>query len=276
MFQTRFVWLIVMIFLLAGCSQNRDAAGNSAGVIQVGTLPLPTQQPTAAPSPVNTRVLPLDVLTPPARPSVTAIPDEALALVVEVIDGDTIAVVMDGDPLQQAYQVRYLGVDAPPNDDSNPWGVVAYETNHQLTNLKVVRLVRDETDFNDEGQLLRYVYLNDELLSLTLAEQGLVRAAVEAPDTAFEQEILAAEARAREEQLGLWGQRPPTPTVQSARTIVETAEPITPTVVLTTTITSPTDEAEAAEETPVATEEAATDEATAEPTVEATDTPETP
>jgi endonuclease YncB( thermonuclease family) len=201
---------------------------------------------------------------------VTAIPAEAVALVVEVIDGDTITVVMDGDPLQQAYQVRYIGVDAPPNDVSNPWGVVAYETNHQLTNLKVVRLVRDQTDLNEDDQLLRYVYIDDELLSVTLAEQGLVRAAIEEPDTAFAQEILAAEARAREEQLGLWGQQPPTPTAQSATTGVETSEIITPTIVVTGTAIPATSEAEATDETPVTTEEAATDEATAEPTAEAT------
>jgi len=276
MVQTRFVWLIVVVFLLVGCGQNRGAAGTSVGAIRMGTLDLPTEQPTAAPSPVSTRVLPLDVLTPPARPSVTAIPDEALALVVEVMDGDTISVVMDGDPLQRAYQVRYIGIEAPPNDAANPWGVVAYETNRKLTNLKVVRLVRDQTDFNNDDQLLRYVYLNDELLSVTLAEQGLVRAAIEEPDTAFAQQILAAEARAREEQLGLWGQQPPTPTAQSAPIDVETPELITPTVVITGTTIPATDEAEAADETSATTEEAATGEATAEPTAEATDAPEGP
>ena len=60
-------------------------------------------------------------------------------------DGDTIAVVMAGDPPSRVYTVRYLGIDAPPNEPDSPWGRVAYETNRKLTNLKAVRLVRDQS-----------------------------------------------------------------------------------------------------------------------------------
>ena len=76
-----------------------------------------------------------------------------------------------------------------------------------------VRLVRDKSDFDDEGRLLRYVYVDHELLSIILTEQGLARAAITQPDTRFEAEILEAEARARDGKLGLWGDSPPqTPT----------------------------------------------------------------
>jgi micrococcal nuclease len=269
-FRTRFIFLIVTI-VLVGC-QNSGATGSPGTVSGTGTFDLPTEQPTAAPSPVSTRVLPIEVLTPPPTATITPIPDETLGLVVNVIDGDTIAVVMDGDPMQRAYQVRYLGIDAPPNEPSSPWGVVAYETNRRLTNVKVVRLVRDQTDFDDEGHLLRHVYVDNQLLSVILAEQGLARAAAQAPNTQFEREIREAEAQAREEGLGLWGQQPPTPTAGPAAAAGETPTAVTPTPVITGTLTTPTEEAEPTGEAE-ATEEAtaeATEEATIEPTSEAT------
>jgi len=133
-------------------------------------------------------------------------------MVVEVIDGDTIAVVMDGDPMKLAYQVRYIGVDAPPNDADNPWGIAAYETNRKLANLKVVRLVRDETDFDDDGYLLRYVYAGDMLLNAEIVEQGLAEEVVTDPNTRLEAKIQAAEASAKGERLGIWSNKLPTAT----------------------------------------------------------------
>jgi len=240
--------------LLTACGQN---TGPLVGAIpRTQTVSLPTKEPTVQPSPLSTRVMPLEVLTPPPTPTITPIPDESLGLVIEVIDGDTIAVVMDGDPVQRAYPVRYLGVDAPAR--SNPWGTVAYETNRKMTNLKVVRLVRDETDFDAEGFLLRHVYVDNQLMSIILAEQGLARAAIAAPNRQFEDDILAAEERARAGQLGLWGEATPTPTITPARRSgnesenppaapvappTPTAESVTPTLSPTTTASSATAEA---------------------------------
>lgn len=241
----------VIILLLVSCSQGAGSNSRSGVVISEETVLLPTSVPTLEPSPTNTRVLPIEVLTPALTPTITPIPDEVMGLVVDVIDGDTIAVVLDGDSARQAYQVRYLGIEAPENSSSNPWGVVAYEVNQRLAKLKIVRLVRDQTDFDAEGYLLRYVYIDNQLLSVVLAEQGLARAAIEAPNTRLEDEILAAEAQAREDQLGLWGPQPPTPTVtpgkpasseegEQLETPVPTAPTsanITPTVELTATST---------------------------------------
>jgi micrococcal nuclease len=182
---------------------------------------LPTAMPTSASTPVNTRVMPIDVLTPPPTTTVTPIPDEGRALVVGIVDGHTVLVVMEGDSPNQVYAVKHLGIEAPPLDD--PWGAVARESNRKLIHLKVVRLVRDETDFDDEGFLYRYVYLDDQLLSVLLAEQGLAQAAVNPPDTRFENRILQAEAQAKEGKLGLWSGVPPTPTSTAVVEIEESA-----------------------------------------------------
>lgn len=118
---------------------------------------------------------------------------------------------MDGDPQARTYKVRYLGIEAPPNSPSVPWGVVAFETNLRLTNGKVVRLERDQSEADEEGRLLRYVFVGDKLLSVTLTEQGLARARVTEPDTRFKAEILEAESQAKRAEAGVWGP-PPTPT----------------------------------------------------------------
>jgi endonuclease YncB( thermonuclease family) len=222
------------VAIVAGCGQTSPREVGSEVVGQVGTVTLPTPMPTVAPSPVSTRVMPLEVMTAvptsPITPTVTPIPDEVRALVVEVIDGDTIAVVMAGDPPSRVYVVRYLGIDAPPNEPDSPWGRVAYETNRKLTNLKAVRLVRDQSqsDQDEEGRLLRHVFIGNDLLSILLAEQGLARADNTEPDLRFQAEIEEAETRARNNRLGLWGQPPtlvPPISTQPAGTDEATTEP---------------------------------------------------
>lgn len=254
-----FFFLPALLVLTAGCGQA-VTTGSGEPASRTGTIELPTSLPSAAPSPVNTRVLPLERYTPvstrPISPTITPIPDETIGLVVQVIDGDTVGVVLEGDPPSRVYTVHYLGIDSPPNRPDEPWGVVAYETNHKLTNLKVVRLVRDQTDFENEGQLLRHVYLDKKLMSVVLAEQGLARADSVEPNTRFEEEIRAAEARARTGQLGLWGQAPTATPGRSEPT--STGEVVTSTVTL-----SP----EAGDDRP---SEAATSESEATPASEAT------
>lgn len=237
--RNNFIIGIGLILILVGCQDIQQS--QTGAVPRTSTIVLPASASTVAPTPVNTRVMPVDVLTPPPTRTITPIPDETYGLIVEVLDGDTVAVVMDGDPAKQAYQVRYLGVDAP--DLNSPWGVVAYERNRQLINLKVVRLIRDGEDFDAEGYLLRHIYIDNQLISTTLAEQGLVEID-EGNDVSprFGAEISAAIGRAERGQLGLWGPDLPTPTVivsdnDSSNNPQETAT-LSPTI--TTTVSSAT------------------------------------
>ncbi len=214
--------------------------------------------PPSEPTPVSTPVLIFEEITPipttPIDATATPLPDEARGLVVEVIDGQTIAVVMEGDPTSRAYLVRYIGIEAPPPAD--PWGAVAYQANRKNVNLKVVRLVRDQTNFNDDGYLMRYVYLGDELMSIILVEQGLARAEMVEPDTAFETEIEQAERQARQGSLGLWSGRPPTPTLTPVRSqATETGQPagVEPTATSALTATATLTVTVAATDTPAPT-----------------------
>ena len=229
--------LFIMLFLLisTGCSQNLPLAPKESSQT-TPVLELPTARPTVAPSPVNTRVMPTDSLTPAPTRTGTPIPDEMRGMVIEVLDGDTLAVVMDGDPMRLAYEVRLLGIDAPPNASTDPWGIVAYETNVALSNLKVVRLVRDETDFDDDGYLLRYVYVGNTLLNTALVERGLAEADVSAPNDRLETTIKAAEEKAKSQELGIWGSDPPTATPEK-KPLAATTQPITATATLSGTLT---------------------------------------
>jgi endonuclease YncB( thermonuclease family) len=222
---------LFLIFMLTHCLPAVSTPRPGA-VERAATVILPTPGPTPKPSPVSTRVIPVESLTPGSTPSQTPIPDKVRGLVVAVIDGQTIEVVLEGDPPGQTYQVRYLGIEAPPNQINTPWGVVAFETNRQLTSAKVVRIEKDRSDADAAGRLLRHVFLNDQLLSLLLVEQGLARANNTDPDTRYETEISAAETRAKESKLGLWGP-PPTPTLRAAITTATT-----PAVTLTLTATA--------------------------------------
>jgi endonuclease YncB( thermonuclease family) len=245
----------VVVILLAGCGPATPATPGA--VFREETVALPTGAPTPQPTPVSTRVVPAEVLTPGPSPTITPLPAEVSALVVEVLDGETISVVLDDDPPGRTYRVRYLGIDAPPNTPSVPWGVVAFEINRNLTNGKVVRLERDESDVDADGNLLRYVYLGDDLLNITLVEQGLARANITGPDTRFQAEISEAEAQAEAGNLGLWGPPPtPTPRLVASPTGVITGTGIiivtaTPSEATAEPETSPTVEPEATgEETP--------------------------
>jgi micrococcal nuclease len=268
---------LALLILLVGCAQATPATPGA--VYREETVALPTGAPTSKPTPVSTRVLSAEILTPSPPPTITPIPDEVRAVVVEVLDGDTIRVVMEGDPPGLNYEVRYLGIDAPPNTASIPWGIVAFETNRRLINGQVVRLERDQSEVDEEGRLLRYVYLDDELLSIILAEQGLARASITEGDTRFQAEIEEAEQRARSARLGLWG-NPPTATPPVVQTAVSTATTtLTATVAATTTLEPETTSTAETETTTTIESEATTEETPAgssSPTPTESDTTATP
>lgn len=227
---------IFLTMFLAGCAAVPAPVTSQERPV----LELPTAQPTLAPSPVSTRVMPSDSLTPAPTPTITPIPDETRGMVVQVIDGNTLAVVLDGDPMSLSYEVRLLGIDAPPNISTDPWGVVAYETSAALSNLKVVRLVRDETDFDADGYMLRYVYVGSDLLNAKLVEKGLARVDISAPDDSLETTLRAAEETAKSAELGIWSNELPTPTPERQPQAAATAA-ITTTATLTTTPAVSTD-----------------------------------
>lgn len=126
-----------------------------------------------------------------------------LAQVVDVVDGDTIRVVIDG----REYSVRYIGMDAPETTfgKSEPYGRLATDLNRQLVGGKTVELVKDVSETDRYGRLLRYVYMGDTFVNAEIVRQGYAHSASFPPDISKQDVLLQAEREARENNRGLWG-----------------------------------------------------------------------
>jgi micrococcal nuclease len=102
--------------------------------------------------------------------------DGELAQVLFVVDGDTIAVEIDG----VEERVRYVGVNTPERDE------VCYDeatdANASLVEGEVVRLVRDDSDRDRYDRLLRYVYVGNTFVNEQLVAYGFAEAVLYEPD----------------------------------------------------------------------------------------------
>jgi endonuclease YncB( thermonuclease family) len=101
------------------------------------------------------------------------------AAVTRVVDGDTIDVTINGQP----FTVRYVGVNTPERDEA--CYSEARNANAALVQGQTVRLVRDVSETDRFGRLLRYVYVGSTFVNQALVEQGWAEAASYPPDTAF-------------------------------------------------------------------------------------------
>ncbi len=126
-------------------------------------------------------------------------------LVTRVIDGDTIDVLMAGEN----KRVRYIGIDTPetvhPSKSVECFGLEASNKNKELVAGKVVQLVKDISETDKYGRLLRYVYVDGLFVNQTLVQEGFANAYSFPPDIAQSEVFLQAEREAREGGIGLWG-----------------------------------------------------------------------
>lgn len=124
--------------------------------------------------------------------------------VVDVVDGDTIWVEMNGEE----FKVRYIGINAPElardGQAEQPFASLAEDANRRLVLGQVVRLEKDISDTDQFGRLLRYVYLGDTFVNAELVRLGMARARAYPPDTTLQQELYAAQDQARSRGVGIW------------------------------------------------------------------------
>jgi len=176
---------IVMLGCLGSCLVGYVLAG-PGNTAQPG-------QPTAA---ISTAT--------PQPPTPTATPLWAAATVVNVIDGDTV----EAEVGRQVYSLRYIGIDCPE------WGEYGYaqatQANRQLVEGQTIRMVKDVSDTDQYGRLLRYVYVGDTFVNAELVRRGLATAFTYPPDLAYSKLLGQLEREAREAGRGLWAA--PTPT----------------------------------------------------------------
>ncbi|WP_420630217.1 thermonuclease family protein [Candidatus Leptofilum sp.] len=157
-------WLILLALLLAACD----------------LLPAPAASG--------------DVLAPDAPQLTNALSETAV--VTEVIDGDTINVLLDG----RTYRVRYIGIDTPERDEACFGDATA--ANAAYVEGQTVRLVTDVSNTDRFDRLLRYVYVGEVLVNAELVAGGWAESKRYQPDDALFNYLEELEDSAANQQLG--------------------------------------------------------------------------
>jgi endonuclease YncB( thermonuclease family) len=142
-------------------------------------------------------------------------PERTVATVVEVVDGDTIKVVVDG----QLYTVRYIGMDTP--EQYEQLGPEASAQNAKLVLGKTVELEKDVSETDRYGRLLRYVWVGELMVNAELVRLGYANASTYPPDVKYQTVFRTLELAARDAGVGFWSPQ---------------AEPTTPPAVPTATM----------------------------------------
>ena len=133
-----------------------------------------------------------------------------LCQVVEVIDGDTIKVVLGGE----VEIVRLIGIDTPEiasphNPREDCFGPEAARYAKQLLEKQSVYLIKDPMQSNRDkyNRLLRYVFLQDgTLINAKLVKEGCAFNYIYEAFQ-FMKQFDYLEKRAKENRLGLWSDK---------------------------------------------------------------------
>ena len=118
--------------------------------------------------------------------------------VLEVLDGNTIVVVIDGE----TETVRYIGVSVGVPGES--FNRTASFANRSWVEGQIVILERDGDNRDREGRLLRYVYVNNEMVNAVLLAGGLARYQPHPNNNRHNSLLLSAEDAARDAGRGIW------------------------------------------------------------------------
>lgn len=125
--------------------------------------------------------------------------------VTKIIDGDTIE-------LSNKQKVRYIGIDTPetvdPRRPDGCFGREASEKNKELVLGKTVTLEKDVNETDRFGRLLRYVYVDGQMVNEVLVRDGYAKAVTFPPDVKYQSKFTDLEKSARENKAGLWSSCP--------------------------------------------------------------------
>lgn len=134
-----------------------------------------------------------------------ALPPRINAVVVRVVDGDTIEVEIGS----RTDSVRYIGVDTPesvaPGQPVECFGKRASEYNRRLVEGERVRLVPGAERRDRYGRLLAYVYLDGLFVNAELLRRGLAETLTFAPNDDFALRFERIQQAAANAGRGLWG-----------------------------------------------------------------------
>ena len=126
------------------------------------------------------------------------------ARVTIVHDGDTVSIVRD----RKEEKVRMIGIDAPEMDQK-PWGDAAKRHLESLLRKSEWRVtIEYDVEKTDQyGRTLAYVRAKDgTLLNLAMVANGFAVLYTIPPNVKYVEDLRAAQAKAREKRLGIWGE----------------------------------------------------------------------
>ena len=139
------------------------------------------------------------------------------ATVTDVIDGDTIEVLVGGRVEGpgagaarpgQSYHVRLLGIDTPetvkPGAPVECFGREASAAAKALLDGREVRLVDDVENEDSYDRLLRYVYMGEEMANARLVVNGYASVYTYPPNVRWSGLFMQLQRDARDDERGLW------------------------------------------------------------------------
>ena len=140
---------------------------------------------------------------------------------INVVDGDTIDVLIDGEE----YRVRYIGIDTPETP-GDCYSQEATRRNEELVLDRALCLEKDVSDTDRYGRLLRYVYVNDVLVNAKLVSEGYALASTYPPDVEHAKDFVELQREAAQAGRGLWAScMTPTPVPAATSTPTQVSGP---------------------------------------------------
>lgn len=166
-------------------------------VVEAVAVSTPVPTPTAAPIVLSAST---EGVASGAAVWPAGVPGDAeAAQLVDVVDGDTIKVLVGG----REESVRYVGIDTPERGQAGYRA--ATEANRVLLGSGALFLVRDRTDRDRYDRLLRYVYNADGVfVDGEMVRQGWAQPVEYAPDTAHAAEFRQYAVEAAQAGVGFW------------------------------------------------------------------------
>jgi len=125
------------------------------------------------------------------------------ARVMEVNDGDTVVITMEG----KTYRTRLIGIDAPEMGQE-PWGRKAKKHLRELVKGTggMVRVETDITKYDKYDRLLAYLWLDDRtLINELMLRDGYAVLFTIQPNSTHVERLKKAQHAARENRSGIWG-----------------------------------------------------------------------
>ncbi|MBI3620984.1 MAG: thermonuclease family protein [Nitrospirae bacterium] len=142
----------------------------------------------------------------PARQETACAPVSGMAVVQEVIDGDTVQ-------LTSGERIRYLGIDTPEVRTKRdgrwvyapePFAEDASALNRRLVEGRRVRLEADREPCDRYRRHLAYLFVDDLFVNAELVRQGLAVVKIYPPNDKYRQRLQDAQTGAQARRTGLW------------------------------------------------------------------------